>query len=153
MLEQIAYESLRIQKGKQIIYQVGDLENLSATALYYGDGSSSGSSSGFGGGFGGFGGIDEKDCKKYGIVKTPSQIKGPSGGGPKPASIGTFSDFKPASNFGLGPGIAKKAEGFLERYRAPETDKKYGEHINLESYLPGKKKPFFNLHIDLNADK
>ena len=55
MLEQIAYEILRTSERKQVVYQVGDLESLSATALYYGNGSSSGSSSGSGGGFGSFG--------------------------------------------------------------------------------------------------
>lgn len=147
MLEQIAYEIPRVLKGKQVIYQIGDLESLSAIALYYGDGSSSGSSSGSGGGFGGGRGFFESAYKKG--VK-----KGPSGGGPKPRSIGSISDFKPASDFGLGPGIAKKTEfNFIERYLSPHVDEVHGEHINLGSYLPGKKRPFFNLHIDLNKDK
>jgi len=71
-LESLAYKFPRIKNTKRIVYAVGDLESLSATALYYGSGSSSGSSSGSGGGFGGFGGIDGKDRKKYGIVKGPS---------------------------------------------------------------------------------
>jgi len=78
MLEQIAYEVPRALERKQMVYQVGDLESLSATALYYGDGSSSGSSSGSGGGFSSFGIIEtayEKGTKK----------KGPSSGGPKPS--------------------------------------------------------------------
>ena len=67
-LEQQMYEIPRIWKDK--IYQIGDLENLSATALYYGEG---GGSSGFSGGIGGggFGGISKKECNKYGIVITP----------------------------------------------------------------------------------
>jgi len=141
MLEQIAYEIPRALKKKQVVYQIGDLESLSATALYYGDGSSSGSSAGSGGGLG------------FGIVERKDKKKGPSSGAPVPRSIGSISDFKPASNFGIGPGIAKEIEGFLERYRALETDKKSGEHINLESYLPGKTKPFLNLHIDFNDDE
>jgi len=145
MLEQITYEVPRALERKQIVYQIGDLESLSATALYYGDGSSSGSSSGSGGGFGGFG-IIESAYEK-------GKKKGPSSGAPVPRSIGSISDFKPASNFGIGPGIAREIEGFLERYRALETDKKSGEHINLESYLPGKTKPFLNLHIDFNDDE
>ena len=60
-LEQQMYEIPRI--GKEKIYSVGDLESLSATALYYGEGSGS---SGFAGG--GFGGIGKRDMDKYGIV-------------------------------------------------------------------------------------
>lgn len=77
-LEILAYQIPRVLKRKQMVYQVGDLESLSATALYYGDGSSSGSSSGSGGGFGSFGIVEtayEKGTKK----------KGPSSGGPKPS--------------------------------------------------------------------
>jgi|SRR3989344_2386409 len=63
------------------------------------------------------------------------------------------SGFSPASDFGLDPGIAKESDfGFIERYRAPEIDDAHGEHINLESYLPGSTKPFLNIHIDLNDD-
>jgi len=71
--------------------KLSDLESLSATALYYGDGSISGSSAGSGWGFGGFGRIDGKDRKKYGLVITPNQNKGPSGGAPKPSL--TIRDF------------------------------------------------------------
>jgi len=62
MLEKISYE---VPRGKQnkIIYSIGDLESLSATALHYGEG---GGSSGFVGG--GFGGISKDDMDKYGIV-------------------------------------------------------------------------------------
>ena len=74
MLEQIAYQLPRISETKQRVYQVGDLESLSATALHYGEG---GGSSGFVGG--GFGGISKKDIDKYGIVlptyNTPSKIQ------------------------------------------------------------------------------
>ncbi len=63
-LEKQMYEIPRI---KERIYSVGDLENLSVTALYYGEG---GGSSGFVGG--GFGGISKKDMDKYGIVVPPS---------------------------------------------------------------------------------
>jgi len=67
-LEQQMYKISRV--GKERIYTIGDLENLSATALYYGEG---GGSSGFSGGIGGggFGGIGKKECNKYGIVRTP----------------------------------------------------------------------------------
>ena len=36
MLEQIAYHLPRISEAKQRVYQVGDLESLSASALYSG---------------------------------------------------------------------------------------------------------------------
>jgi len=67
-LEQQMYKISRV--GKERIYTIGNLENLSATALYYGEG---GGSSGFSGGIGGggFGGIGKKECNKYGIVITP----------------------------------------------------------------------------------
>ena len=63
-LEQQMYEIPRIRKER--IYSIGDLENLSATALHYGEG---GGSSGFSGG--GFGSIGKKECDEFGIVKTP----------------------------------------------------------------------------------
>ena len=74
-LETMVYESSgRVEQNR--VYVIGDLEKLSATALYYGtgggSGSGSGSSGGFGGGFfSGFGG------------------KAPSGGGPKPSISGS----------------------------------------------------------------
>ncbi len=87
-LEKQMYEIPRI---KERIYQIGDLENLSATALHYGEGG--GSSGGFSGG--GFGGISKKDMDKYGIVITPQMI-------PKirPSQNLTIRDF-PASGFQL----------------------------------------------------
>ncbi len=62
------------------------------------------------------------------------------------------SGLRPASDFGFnGGGLAEpKDYGILERYRLPEVDLTNGAHINLLSYLPGKKKPFFNTHIDLD---
>lgn len=52
MLEQIAYESPRVLEQKQQVYVVGDLESLSASALYTGDlpplGPTSTGKSGFG---------------------------------------------------------------------------------------------------------
>ena len=68
MLEQIAYESSRVSEQKQVVYTIGDLESLSASALYYGGGGSGGFSGG------GFGGISKKDMVKFGIV-TPSSMK------------------------------------------------------------------------------
>lgn len=50
MLEQIAYEVPRVFEQRQAVYQVGDLESLSASALYTG----------------------KIDCAKFGIVRTPS---------------------------------------------------------------------------------
>ena len=82
-LEKQMYEIPRI---KERIYQIGDLENLSATALHYGEGG--GSSGGFGGG--GFGGIGKKDMDKYGIVIPKI----------KPSQNLTIRDF-PASGFQL----------------------------------------------------
>ena len=38
MLEQIAYEILRTEQRQQAYFVVGDLESLSASALYYGKG-------------------------------------------------------------------------------------------------------------------
>jgi len=99
------YQPMQMQRTepqRERVYNIVDLESLSASALYTGD----------------------------------------SGSG-----------FVPASNFGLGPGIAKETDfGFIERYRAPEIDATHGEHINLQSYLPGSTKPFLNIHIDLNDD-
>ncbi len=141
MLEQIAYEIPRASERKQVVYQIGDLESLSATALYYGDGSSSGSGSGFGGGFGGFGIVERKDKKK-----------GPSSGAPVPRSIGSISDFKPASDLGIGSGITREVESFLERYRAGEHEKSGKDHVNLEYFSPVRKKPLINIHIDMKDD-
>jgi len=147
-LENLAYETQRHSETRQQIYVVGDLENLSATTLDYGTGGgSSGSSSGGGGGFGGLFDIGLYETKKD---------KGPSSGAPKPSLIGTFSDFKSASDSNLGPGVTTKNAGFLERYLPPHIDEVHGEHINLGSYLPDKKgklSEFLNLHIDLNNDK
>ena len=42
MLEQIAYQLPRVHETDQRVYQVGDLEYLSASALYTGDSGSSG---------------------------------------------------------------------------------------------------------------
>jgi len=145
-LETLAYESSRVQKIKQVVYRVNDLEKLSATSLYYGDGSSSGSGSGFGGGFGGGRGFFETAYEK-------GTKKGPSGGGPKPASIGTFSEFRLSKDFNKGPGILKESLSFLERYRAGEHEK-YGEdHVNLEYLSPVTGKPLINIHIDMKDKK
>ena len=86
--------------------------------------------------------------------------RGPSGGGSKPASIGTFSGFKPASDLGLGPGIVKEAEEFLERYRAGKHEKFGEDHVNLEYLVPGKKTKsgkqkwidLANIHIPLDNE-
>ena len=59
-LEQQMYKIPTIRKER--IYTIGNLENLSATSLHYGEG---GGSSGFSGGFGG---ISKRDMDKYGIV-------------------------------------------------------------------------------------
>ena len=144
MLEQIAYEVPRSLRRKQIVYQIGDLESLSATALYYGDGSSSGSSAGSGGGFGGFG-IVESAYEK-------GKKKGPSSGAPVPKSIGSVSDFKPASSLGIGSGIAREVEAFLERYKAGKHEKSGEDHVNLEYLSPITKKNLINLHIDMKDD-
>ena len=70
MLEQIAYESPRFEQGQQTYFAVGDLENLSASALYYGKGGSPLGSLG-----------------SFGIVKTPLM-----------AGTSSFSVSLPASN-------------------------------------------------------
>ncbi|MBU2616975.1 MAG: hypothetical protein KKB79_03285, partial [Nanoarchaeota archaeon] len=150
-LENLAYASPRTSEVRRKVYVVGDLERLSAVTLNYGGGSS-GSSAGGGSGLGGF------------IVRTPYQDaceKCPSGGSPKPASIGTFSDFKPASEFGIGPGIVDDSEydlkslltkSFLERYRAGKHED-YGEdHINLDILSPVTRKHLLDLHINFDDD-
>ncbi|MBU1501407.1 MAG: hypothetical protein KJ905_01360, partial [Nanoarchaeota archaeon] len=132
-LENLAYASPRTSEVRQKVYVVGDLERMSAVSLNYGGGSS-GSSAGGGSGLGGF------------IVRTPYQDaceKGPSGGSPKPASIGTFSDFQKegvgniSRNLALGK-FAQEAEGsFLkERYDASGHNDS-GIHLNqdLTDYL------------------
>jgi len=55
MLEQIAYQIPRSSEQRQAVYRVGDLESLSASALYYGSGGSPLGSLG-----------------SFGIVSTPS---------------------------------------------------------------------------------
>ena len=64
-LENSLYNARPVEKGIRV-YQIGDLESLSASALYYGEGSGS---SGFSSG--GFGGISKKERDKYRIVETP----------------------------------------------------------------------------------
>ena len=62
--------------------------------------------------------------------------------GPKfgPSKIGEFSNFRPANNYRLGPGIAKEISGtpLIERYRPPDPSPL--PHINLEVMLPNVKK-------------
>ena len=139
-LETLAYDSPRASEARQVVYVVGDLEELSASALY---GYGTGGSVGGGGALSGFNG------------------KAPSGGSPRPASIGTFSDFKPASEFGIGPGIVDDSEydlkglltkSFLERYRAGKHED-YGEdHINLDILSPVTRKHLLDLHINFDDD-
>jgi len=164
MLEQIAYESPRVSEERQVVYVVSDLERLSAVSLGYGTGGSSGSSSGSGGGFGAFSGFNGK--APSGGKPLPSltnfvneaRTKAPSSGLSRPSLIGTYSDFKPASDFGLKTGIAEWAEEFLARYRAPGAgDKEDAGHINLEYFSPinilgqnRRKKPLINLHMDID---
>ena len=69
-------------------------------------------------------------------------------GGPK---------FSPASNFGLGPGIAREmseAGYMIERVRGPGAgDSSDADHINYEYLIPGIKKALANIHISLDLDK
>lgn len=103
-LEGLAYESPRAQETKQTVYRVGDLENLSATALYYGDGSSSGSSSGRGGGFfSGFGG------------------KAPSGGGSKPSLNGFGGKAPSGGGFKLSLSDFENLKELAKKYGIVET--------------------------------
>lgn len=133
MLEQIACEVPRIQE-RQNTYQVGNLKSLSATALYYGN-----NGSGFSGG--GFGGISKSDMTKYKIVIPPAA---------------NSSDFVPASNLGLGQGIARiDSSGMAERAR---KDDDLPSHLNYEYWVPGEKTKsgkqkwieLANIHIDLD---
>ena len=101
-LEQRLYKPIQESNEDLRVYQVGDLESLSASALY------------------------------YGAVG--------SGGG---------SGFNSASSFGLGPGIAKESEGFIERYRAGEHEDYGKDHVNLEYISPVTLKPLINIHIDM----
>ncbi|MFA5175868.1 MAG: hypothetical protein WC413_01225 [Candidatus Nanoarchaeia archaeon] len=66
-------------------------------------------------------------------------LSGSSGGG--------GSGFKPASSFGLGPGIARELKDLdiIERARYDG-----GDHINLEYLRTGGGVPLTNLHILLN---
>ena len=73
-----------------------------------------------------------------------------------PNPIGSISDFKPASDFGLGPGVARimpEAGNMTERIRAPGYgDRDDTDHLNYEYKVPGIKKPLFNLHLPLFGD-
>jgi len=88
----------------------------------------------------------------FGIFFKPGEDI-PLYGNPKslPKPIGSFSDFKPASNLGLGPGIAREmpeAGNIIERIRAPGYgDKEDAGHLNYEYKVPGIKKPLTNLHL------
>lgn len=139
MLEQITYEVPRALERKQVVYQIGDLESLSATALYYGDGSSSGSSSGFGGGLG------------FGIVERKDKKKGPSSGGPKPSiSIESIRLARNTEYFQLSNTVTQtmgvthhpSGLGKLKIYDK-ETDKEYG--VSLRDIL---NKPLKDWGID-----
>jgi hypothetical protein len=130
MLEQIAYQIPR-REQRQTVYHVGDLEGLSSTALYTpkpGDD---------------MGGLPMFGSGNMGLDFTTGRSLKP---------IGNVSEFKPASNFGLGPGIAKESEGFLERYRAGEHEDFGKDHLNLEYINPITKKPLINLHIDMKEE-
>lgn len=69
--------------------------------------------------------------------------------------IGTTSNFTPATNLGLGPGIAQENFGFIERYRAGEHEKFGEDHVNFEIFSPiisKPLKPLINFHIDMKDD-
>ncbi|MBU3941706.1 MAG: hypothetical protein KKF74_02225 [Nanoarchaeota archaeon] len=57
--------------------------------------------------------------------------------------------FKPASTFGIGPGIAKESFGFVERYRAGKHENFGKDHLNLDYISPVSKKILENIHIDM----
>jgi len=92
------------EERQQTYFVVGDLDGLSASALYTGDSGSSG------------------------------------------------SGFVTASSFGIGPGIAKESEGFIERYRAGEHENYGKDHVNLEYISPVTLKPLINIHIDMKDE-
>jgi len=60
--------------------------------------------------------------------------------------------FVPASNFGIGPGIAKESEAFIERYRAGKHENFGEDHVNLEYISPVTKKTLINIHIGMKDD-
>lgn len=68
-----------------------------------------------------------------------------------------YTDWGPASNLGLGPGIAREmpeAENMIERIRGPGAgDKPDADHINYEYHIPGIKGPIENIHIPLDPKK
>ena len=122
-LEQLAYESERVlatYKNSGFQQEHSNLEDLSSTVL-------------------------------YSLGSGPEPLgSGPKslGSGPKPLDLG-YSGFKPASDYGIGPGIARDSEGFIERYRAGKHEKFGEDHLNLEYMSPVTKKPLINLHIDM----
>ena len=144
MLEQIAYSVLKQTEQEERFYFSGNLENLSASVLYTGHLPPMGP--------GGF--------------AIPSFKKGPSGklpdisGYPTSTPIGSGnSGYVRASEFDLGPGIAKADfSGMVERIRKDDDSP---SHLNYEYWVPGKKSAsgkqkwinLANLHIDLEDDK
>ena len=83
-----------------------------------------------------------KTVEKFDILDKPDYNK-----------IGTFSEFSLAKNKGLnGGGLTTEINGWIERYREPEWDKKNENHLNLLNYGPKKTKEFLNTHLDLNFD-
>ena len=133
-LEKSLYEAMPEQRER--VYTIVDLEYLSAGALYTGDLPKMGP-----GGFGALPSLSGGGSSQLDI----------SGFESKP--IGSISDFKPASAFKLGPGIARKmpeAFGMIEKIRAPGYgDKNDADHLNYEYRIPGIKNPLVNIHINL----
>lgn len=66
-------------------------------------------------------------------------------------------NFQPASNFNIGPGIARKmpeAENMIERVRGPGAgDRTDADHLNYEYKIPGIGQPLANIHIPLSIEK
>ena len=132
------YQSMQ-EAQRQRVYVVGDLESLSASALYTG----------------------EKIFLPNGKCVDGNSINGYEGSLTSvfPKSIGTFSDFESASSLNLGPGIAREiseAGKIIERIR---KDSDLPSHLNYEYLVPGKKTAsgkqkwinLANIHIDLEG--
>ncbi len=132
-LEQSLDNIKPVESERLKVYTIGNLEYLSAGALYTGNLPPMGPGGFGGGGFGNSGGPKFKDYPMF--------------GGFKP--IGSFSDFGLSKDFNRGPGILKESFNFLERYRAGEHEDYGKDHLNLEYLSPITGKSLINIHIDM----
>jgi len=150
-LENLMYDSLEGEKGI-IVCKVEDLNGLSASVFY----------------------IGSKPIRPLGSRPLTPLGSRPLNNGPlsyEPLNLtplnftipeipnisskplgSSGSGFKKASEYGLGPGIAKETEKFIERYRAGKHENYGMDHVNLDILSPVTKKPLLNLHINFNDE-